>query len=70
MMFTLTYARTIILTVQIEASDEQEAYEVAYQMETDGRLGLDVDGDSISVKDGSVLSDIQDDETVWDISEL
>lgn len=64
--YKLTYARVVILETFIEAEDEEEAYTKAHELENAGRLGLD----DWTAKEDSQVSDIQDEENIWEVEEV
>jgi len=75
-IYTLTYARTVILKRRIEAQDYQDAERQAIAPENDGELGLTTveiryeNGTRDWLWDaklGSEIDDIQDEENVWEI---
>lgn len=64
--FELKYARIVILGREIEADNEDDAMDVAWELETKGELGID---DCEPVK-GSWLKDISDYEEVWEVEHV
>ena len=70
MKFTLTFARTLIMKTIIEAENEDEAWEIAGEMENEGELGLDTDDlEHWFPKDGCWIDEIVDDATVWEMEQ-
>ena len=70
--FKLTYGRSVVLTRIIEADNEADALTKATQLEVAGELGLDLvfdnkDNVAITVKEGSQLETVDDDEGVWEV---
>ena len=75
-IYTLTYARTVILKRRIEAQDYYDAERQAITLENDGKLGLTTveiryengTRDWLwDAKPDSEIDDIQDEEHVWEI---
>ena len=71
-LFQLKYARTVILTTNIEADDVEQAYHKAAEMENELKLDLDfgtMEG-TLYVKDGVEINDVHDDDSIWDVVEV
>jgi len=74
--YRLTYARIVIMeTYIIGAKDQEDATEIAFKLETEGKLGLQkcqtrraLDG--WEPKQASLIREIVDDDTIWEIEKL
>lgn len=62
-VYRLTYARVVILETEIEAIDEDAAWNQAILAEHHGELGLE----DWQAKDGSTVRDVDDYEEVWNL---
>lgn len=62
-LYTLTYARVVILKTTLWAPDEFAAKDLAFELELTQELGLE----DFKAKKGSEVDDIQDCYTIWEI---
>lgn len=63
--YRLTYARTVMFTTYLEATDDDEAEERAIDLERAQLLGTK----AVVAKEGSDIDDIFDDDSIWEIEE-
>lgn len=63
--YKLTYGRKVYLERYIEAESEEEALDKAWQLEQEQELGIA----EIKAKPGSEITDIWDNEYVWEVEE-